>query len=174
MPVELNRLALGRTASEDRTTENASDVRIREWSRVSMREARDRGRGVWADAREGVEPGDIARQTTRAPPRDELQIAGAPVVTEARPLPQHVAQGCTCEGTQRWEAPQESRIRGYDPGDLRLLQHDFADEDAIGILSAPPGKIATRAPVPREDSPAERRREGAFDVQFGAQNSTPG
>src|SRR5207245_4726686 len=87
-------------------------------------------------------------------------------------------------------AVEEAGIRRDGPGDLRLLEHHFADKDAIRIPCAPPGKIATGAPVPAEDPGAEQRggwgawgpdspgvgRQSPLSllVQFGAQNSTPG
>ena len=39
--------------------------------------------------------------------------------------------------------------------DLRLLEHHFGHEDVVRIVGLPPGQIASVAPVPLEEPPAE-------------------
>ena len=42
----------------------------------------------------------------------------------------------------------------HDPIDLRLLQHDFGDEDVVRIGSAAPRKVASVCLMPRQGARA--------------------
>ena len=72
------------------------------------------------------------------------------VVAEALPLEDHLGgrrrSGCL-DGRPPFEP---ARVARHDPLDLRLLQHDLADEDRVRVARASPGKLAGVLPVPRQ------------------------
>src|SRR6184192_3904309 len=85
-------LALGRRTPEDDAPEDAADVRVGERDARARREARDRARGVPADAGERIETIDVARQAATRGTRDAVQVPRTAVVAEAAPRVQHVAE----------------------------------------------------------------------------------
>src|SRR5439155_15402505 len=172
--VELQRLTLGGGPSEERPTEHAPDVRVRERHRVVVREARHRTCGVRADAGQRVQLGRGPRKPGRAGTGGAVEITRAPVVAEAGPLAEHVAERRAAERAKGGEPAQESGVRPKHADDLGLLEHDLGHEDRVRIAGAAPRQVAGRAAVPRQQ-PASKGCSGcAGVVQFRAQNSTPG
>ena len=171
--IKLDGLLIGGGVAEHCTAEHASDVRVGESRRLAECEARDRRRRVRADPGKSVESGDGSRQARGVRPRDTMQVPRAAVVAKARPLAENLAEWSAGERSQRREPPEKPPVRGQNAGDLRLLQHHLADENAVRIARAAPGKVAAGPPVPGEDAPTKRRRNGQADVQFPEQKSTP-
>src|SRR5206468_7228488 len=52
--------------------------------------------------------------------------------------------------SDRRKASHETRIVFEHPAHLRLLQHEFGDEDGIGVASFPPRQAASRFLVPNQ------------------------
>jgi len=148
--VERDGLALGRDAAEERASEDAANVRVGERDTPPAREARDRGRGVRADAGQRVERGRIGGQALWMETRDPVEVSGAAVVSEAGPGAQHVGERRARERGQRREASQEGAVCRKHPRDLRLLEHDLGNEDRVRVARPAPGKRASAAAVPRE------------------------
>src|SRR2546430_2376074 len=163
--VELDGIAVGGSATEDRSTENAADIRVGESPCLAERETGNRGRGVRADPGKRVESRNGARQR-RVHPCDAVQVSRAPVVPEAGPLPKNVAERCARQRAQGRKARQKPSVRHENARHLRLLEHHLAHQYAVWVARLPPWKVAARAPVPGEDAPAQRRRKGQRVVQF--------
>ena len=82
-----------------------------------------------------------------------MKIPGARVVPQAAPEREHVVERRRGQGTQRGKPRQEALVVGDHDLHSRLLQHHFADPDAVrvaGLFS--PGKIAPRRREPREQA----------------------
>jgi hypothetical protein len=73
---------------------------------------------------------------------DAVQISRSAVVAEARPLAKDFAERSAGQRLQRREPLEKPPVRRENPGDLRLLQHHLAHENAVGIAGVPPGKVA--------------------------------
>jgi hypothetical protein len=63
------------------------------------------------------------------------------------------------------KAAEPAAVEFHDAGDLRLLRHDFGNEDAVRIVCAAPGKIAPVQFVPIEEESMDVR-----DVYASAAN----
>jgi len=171
--IELDGLVIGGGVAEHRAAEHATDVRIGESGRLAESEARDRRRRVRAHPGKSVESGDGSGQARGVRPRATVQVPRAAVVAKAGPLAENLAELSSGERSERREPPEKPPVRGQNAGDLRLLQHHLADENAVRIARVAPGKVAAGPPVPGEDAPTKRRRKGRADVQFPEQKSTP-
>ena len=78
-----------------------------------------------------------------------VQVARARVVAEAGPQMQHVVDRRVGQRAYVGEALHEALVVRNDGRDLRLLQHDLRDPDAVGRAVVLPGKIvAALARVP--------------------------
>ena len=86
--------------------------------------------------------------------RAGVQIAGAGVVTQSLPGVQHIIERGGGQRTNIGETRHESVKIGTDRHDGRLLQHDFAEPDAVGVGAlagcGAPGQVAAVAVVPGE------------------------
>ena len=173
LAIELDGLAVGGGAAEHSPTEHAADVRVGEGRRLAERETCDRRCRVRTNPRKGVESRDGAREARRVSPCDPVQISRPTVVAEARPFAEHLAERSAGQGPKGRESLQKTPVREEDTGDLRLLEHHLADEDAVRIAGVSPRKVAPRPPVPREDAPAKRRVGCRPGVQFAEQKSSP-
>lgn len=58
---------------------------------------------------------------------------------------------------QRRKPPEKLRVFRQDSRNLGLLQHEFRNEEAIGVGLIPPWQIAPVFPVPPEDGGREKR-----------------
>ena len=173
LAIELDGLAVGGGAAEHSPTEHAADVRVGEGRRLAERETRDRRCRVRTNPRKGVESGDGAREARRVSPCDPVQISRPAVVAEPRPFAECLAKRSAGEGPKGRESLQKTPVRRENAGDLRLLEHYLADEDAVRIAGVSPRKVAPGPPVPGEDAPAKRRVRCQPGVQFAEQKSNP-
>ena len=90
-----------------------------------------------------------------------VEVAGAGVVAEARPFDEH---GLEVRGGQRLDrGPQreEALVVFADGRNGRLLQHDLAQPDAIGIGMNTAGAIGWR------DAPGQRPRMPVVPLEDG-------
>src|ERR1700719_791760 len=84
-----------------------------------------------------------------------MKIARAGVVPKSLPRMQNFGFRCGREGREIREALQPFIIKRTDGADLRLLEHDFRDEDGVGILGFAPRQIAAVLGIPAEKAAAE-------------------
>src|SRR5690606_6811192 len=84
-----------------------------------------------------------------------VEIARPRVVAEAPPLREHVPLLRRGEPLQRREALQEALPVLEHATHLRLLQHQLADEDRVGIARLAPREVGGVAAVPRAQLRAE-------------------
>ena len=133
---------------------DAIDVDVVGQHVVAEGEVPDRGSGVGADA---GKPCQIVR-----PPfaRDRLsravQSERAPVVPEPLPGSDHVGRRCRRERFRRRPALEPVEVARDDAIDLRLLQHDLADEDRVRVARMAPGEVASELGVPRREPSLHR------------------
>jgi len=114
---------------------------------AAVRETGDRVGGVPADAgqlREVVGP-PMRRDLLRG----AVQVERAPVVAEPLPLADHVGGRGRSERVDGRPALEPGPPPRHDAVDLRLLCHDFRDQDRVRISRLPPREIARVFPVPR-------------------------
>ena len=77
-----------------------------------------------------------------------MQVARAAVIAQPFPQAQHLLFTRLGQGAKGRKRREKAVEIGYDGRDLRLLKHDLADPDGIGIASVPPGKVALMAGKP--------------------------
>jgi hypothetical protein len=93
-----------------------------------------------------------------------VQVARAGVVTETRPMLQHLVQCRIGEGYHIREAVHESYVIRDDRLHLRLLQHDLGDPDAVSVAGVLPRQVlAAIVVVPAQHARREiiRHQEGS-------------
>ncbi len=96
-----------------------------------------------------------------------MELPRAAVIAEALPEPQHLGLGRGCQRGDRRQGLRESLEVRNDRGDLRLLEHDFAQPDVVGVASAPPGEVAGVTGVPGEQTAAECAPPGVVMTEGG-------
>lgn len=105
---------------------------------------------------EGVDTlGKCAGMVMYNVPGEAMQIFGATVVAQPVPGLPHVPRSGTGEGVEGGEAIEEWLPVSFDTGDRCLLEHEFGDQDAVGVASPAPGKIAPMRSKPFEETPFE-------------------
>ena len=81
--------------------------------------------------------------------RDRMQARRAGVVAQAAPGPHDVARPRRRQARQVGEGCEERLVERDHALDLRLLQHELADQNAVGVARPPPRQpMAPLAPVP--------------------------
>ncbi len=85
-----------------------------------------------------------------------LEANGAHIVAKTSPGPDNRAGGSRRKIRDSGEPGQEFMVFGQYTFDTRLLQHDFRDENSIGVLRMPPGQIACGGGIPGEDPVVQR------------------
>ena len=127
-------------------------------------EDEDGARRVRADAGERAQAVGRARQLRRAAVRRGgdgrrralLQPPRPVVVAEALPAPEHVGERRRGEALERRPHLEPFDEARRHPGHLRLLQHDLADQDGVGVGGAAPRQVAPVVRVPREQALLQR------------------
>ena len=84
--------------------------------------------------------------------RGGVQLPRTAIVAEAFPQPQHLSLVGRGERVHIRKRRDEAFEVVADRGDLRLLQHDLADPDAVRIARLPPGQVAGVIGVPGEQT----------------------
>lgn len=134
--------------------QDTPDVRVDDSIVELEGEGSNRSSRVRPDARQCEEiferRGDKAVVKINHDPSRSMKVDGAPVVSQTRPLIDHITDGPA--GTRCWgrEAVQKSRPPFDHAGHLRLLQHELGHEDSPGVASLPPGKVASVGREPPE------------------------
>jgi hypothetical protein len=88
--------------------------------------------------------------------RGPMQHARATIVAQTAPGCQDGFFRSSGERLDIRKTFQENPVMVKHGGHARLLQHDFAQPDAVGIASLAPGKIAAMLIVPPEKGVTER------------------
>ena len=83
-----------------------------------------------------------------------MQVTGARVVAETFPLFQDVVDGSDGKRVDVWEPIQPALVVRDDGFDARLLEHEFRDENAVGIGARTPRQIAARGIVEAQQAAA--------------------
>ncbi len=137
-------------------SEHARDVAIDEWRALAIRDRRDRAGGVRPDAGHAAQLARKAWQCACECRRDRLctcvQVARARVVAEPGPRGEHVVERRRGERVHRRKLRHPPLPVGNHGLDARLLQHDLADPDRVGIARTAPGQVAAVTLVVRDDS----------------------
>lgn len=135
--------------------EDAGHVAVDHGHGEAETDAGDGGGGVVAHAGEGAEAFDGAGEGAAVLGHEALRglakVADAGVVTQ--PLP-GLEEGLILgggEGRDVREGGEEAGEVGADRLDLRLLEHDFADPDGVGVGMAAPRHGTLARAVPREE-----------------------
>jgi hypothetical protein len=90
--------------------------------------------------------------------RRAMQIQRPAIVAQPLPSPKHVSHGRPGKGAYVGEEAGEELVLARDTWHLGLLQHDFRNEDEVGVGSPAPREIATVHPVMVPDRGAEVRK----------------
>ena len=139
---------------------DAQHVAVDGNARRAVDDRPQRARGVGPDAGQSAQHRFVARQLPAMAlddgPGAGVQRAGAPVIAKPLPGMQHLG---LLRGGKRMEARkarQERRKARLDRGYRGLLQHELADQDAIGgdgcAGSSAPGQLARVGVVPGEQA----------------------
>jgi len=135
--------------------EDPLDVAVEHRCHNAEGDARDRRRGVAADARQRQQAVEGARKAGTGR-RDLLcrgmELPRPPVVAEAGPESEHVVQGRRGQRFHGRKAVQEALVIRQHHLDARLLQHHLGEPDAIGVALPPPGQVAAVPVKPVEKS----------------------
>ena len=134
--------------------------------RANIEKAAENASGIGFDQGQGLVESEYANGvgSVTANPRQRFQLIGSNrkfparffddgfsatvkitrprIISEALPCLQNVRFSRSGKRAESGEASQPPIIVRDDGCDLRLLKHDFGNEDGIGIASLAPGKIA--------------------------------
>ena len=146
--------------------EDAAHVGVHGGQVVVVREDEHGARRVRADAGQRAQPVERARQLGRGaqgarrrrpPPR--TPAAAAPGCCSRVPASAAARRPAARRRGSRGRATPRSHStnRGDHARHLRLLQHDLADEDRVGVGGAAPGQVAAVLRVPGEEARLQRR-----------------
>lgn len=118
-----------------------------------------RAGGVGADTRQGTEGVDTVGECATLLADDvtcqAVQVGGPAIVSEASPRLPDRSRPRLGQGLEGGEARKEVMPVSFDPGDLRLLEHDLGDEDPVGIARPTPWQVTAVAAEPLQESPLE-------------------
>ena len=154
-------------AADEYPEQHPRDVSVENGRALPEREAQDRSRRVFANALEGSQRRFVARQLAAVSfdglARDRVQAPGTDVVTERPPRGRDVSLGSGRERLERRVLLEPLVILRQHPVHLRLLEHHFGHENAVGIASQPPRQVPPVAAVPFQETTSEQppgRRPG--------------
>ena len=137
-----------------RAGEHAGDVGVDDRHVSFVREREHGAGGVRADPREGEQVvervGHDAAVAIHDLPCGEVQVAGAPWITQAVPQSQHVTERRVGAGSRCRERHEERLPFRDHPLGLRLLEHHLGDEDRPRVTDASPRQIAQPRHPPRQ------------------------
>ena len=138
------------------------DIGIDELGPLLVRERRHGAGGVFADTWQLAQPRGIGRErlvrrgaSVRDVTGEAVEVAGARVVAEALPCFADLTRPRAREVGEGREALEEAIVVAEDARDLRLLEHQLRDEDAIRVARLTPGQIAAMRSVPGPQPTAE-------------------
>ncbi len=147
----LDRALAGMAVDAVQARQHALDVAVQDRDAQAVRLGQDGAGGRAADAGQGGQRVEVARQLAavafHAQPRGAVQEARAAVVAQARPQRQHgVLVGARQVG-QGGQGVDEALEIVDDGGDLGLLQHDFRQPHPIGAARVLPGQVVSAVDV---------------------------
>ncbi|MDP2761288.1 MAG: hypothetical protein Q8O64_12985 [Sideroxyarcus sp.] len=87
--------------------------------------------------------------------RGPVQIAPSGVVTETAPVREHLLLAGYGQRGNVWKGVDEALVVRNDGGDLRLLQHDLGQPDAISVLPLPRQVVSSMRTLPRNQARSE-------------------
>ena len=152
--VALHRVIFGIALAHEDAEEHARDVGIENRGTLAERKAADRAGRVCADALEREQRFLVGRQLSAVASnrfsRDRLQALRSDVVAKRVPRVRHFLFGCRSQRFERRVLVEPFGVLRQHAIDLRLLQHDFRDEDVVRVVGLAPGQIAPVTPVPGE------------------------
>ena len=94
-----------------------------------------------------------------------VQAHGARVVSESLPNAQDRARRAARERREVGKARDERLELWHDAVDLRLCEHELADDGAVGTARAPPGqRRASLTAVPAQQTALQRRHERSAEI----------
>src|SRR5918999_3499623 len=124
-------------------------VHVHRYHGLAVCEPRDGGGRVAPDSgqlRQIFGP-TFGRDLTRRP----VEVQRAPVVAEALPLADDVCSGRVRKSLDRRPALEPGEVARHDARDLRLLEHDLADEDRVRVSRPAPWEVAAVLGIPAEE-----------------------
>ena len=77
-----------------------------------------------------------------------VEVAGAAVVAQSAPQRHDAVGGGVGEGADGGVSGKEALVVGDDGGDLGLLEHDFREPDAVGVVALPGQVVAAMLFLP--------------------------
>ena len=94
-----------------------------------------------------------------------VQITRAGVISQPFPRFEHFFLSCLGKRGEGGEALKEREIKPRQDGvDLRLLQHDFAEVDAVWVFGGAPWQVlAAMGAIPAEERGVEGGKTGLGD-----------
>ena len=124
------------------SSQHSTNVRIDCRHRFLIREACHRACRVPSDTRQLLQLVGVIRKSAVVcladHARQRVKISRSRVVAEALPLFHDRFGAGAGQLVDRGESGHEARVVLEHSTDLRLLQHEFRDEDGIGVASVPP------------------------------------
>ena len=163
-------------ADGEHAGKHAGDISIDERGALAERDAGDGAGGVATDAGQGAQLGGCAGQFAAVLADEELrgamQVAGARIVAETFPQFQDAIVRCAGKRLDGGESAEPTGVVGADGVDACLLEHDFADPDAVRVAGGAPGKLAVMTTVPARQVAVEGGAEGfGIDPRGGCMES---
>ena len=159
----------------DEARQNASGVGFDNWHWLVKGKRCDGVCGVFSYSRELLHLVNRFWEATMMSAYDGLgsspKISGAGVVAQPLPGVKNVTLGSPSQHGEIGKSLEPLIITRHRGRDLRLLEHEFGNEDRVGIARPAPGKIAAVAAIPAHEGGAEG--QGVFrDAQDLSQCST--
>ena len=132
--------------------QHAVDVAVHDGGRQPECDRADGCRRVVAHALESADAVERVREPAECDnlPRGGVQVAGAAVVAQPLPEPQHRVLGRCRQALHVREGGHETLPVGLPLGDPGLLEDDLAEPDGIGVAGAAPRKVPSVVRVPGE------------------------
>jgi hypothetical protein len=87
-----------------------------------------------------------------------MEISCASVVSKALPRPKHLVFASPCKRGEIGKPVEPFVIIRDHGGDLRLLEHEFGNEDCVRIADPAPGEIAPMPTIPTQQAPTKFAR----------------
>jgi hypothetical protein len=142
--------------------EHTLHVAVENRAALAVRERGDGGRRRAADAGQRFERrrvvGKVRTVLIDDDARGRVQVMRTTVIAETAPQLQHACKRRGGERRHRRKFIDEAPVVGQHGGNLRLLQHDFRQPDAVGVARSLPRQVAPAVlALPRDDA----RGEGA-------------
>ena len=145
---------IDRSSQIENARQNTGGVGFDDWDRLVKCETRDRVGGIFSDARQLPHLADRLWETATQPIynrfRRGVKIASPSVVTQTLPGVEDVAFRSARQRGEIGKAAEPFIIVRKHRGYLGLLEHEFRDQDCVGIAGSPPREVAPVFAIPVE------------------------